>query len=314
MPTNFKQQITRPRVRQAVRILTLILLLIFAGLTRAAQTFAQGSCQDLNALTSFNYRSWGIGVHRNCDWYDPVCHTLRLKQIALGAPVAAWILASREAALSAGVSPMPPEIRNQLTPLFPPSLLDRVRYKTGSGFIGTLQWFRSDMEGKGAITLVDVIVFANPDRVNNLSLWAHELEHVRQYDQPGVDGFAQAYVDQTCILPGDNLGVGYDSNACQLERMADRFRQYADRRGFVECCSLQKLAATLVLRDRVLNGWAEFIARDSIIIGPNVVLQPGGNVTLRAGRVITMSPAFRSEPGGKLSANIEPTLNRACVW
>jgi hypothetical protein len=313
MTPDFNHQMTKPGFCQAVRILTLALLIVLAGLTQAAQTFAQGSCEELNFLTSFNYRSWGIGVHRDCG-YDPVCHTLRLKQIALGAPVAAWILASREAALSAGVSPMPPEIRNQLIPLFPPSLLDRVRFKTGSGFLGTLQWFRSEMEGKGAITLVDVIVFADAQRVNSLSLWAHELEHVRQYDQLGVDGFAQAYVDQTCILPGDNLGVGYDSSACQLERMADRFRQYADRRGFVECCSLQKLAATLVLRDRVLNGWAEFIARDSIIIGPNVVLQPGGNVTLRAGRVIIMSPEFRSEPGGKLSANIEPTLNRACVW
>lgn len=314
MTTDLRQQTTRPGICQGVRFLMLCALIIFAALTQAAQTFAQGSCQDLNALTSFNYRSWGIGVHRSCDWYDPVCNTLRLKQIALGAPVAAWILASREAALSAGVSPMPAEIRNQLTPLFPPSLLDRVRYKTGSGFIGTLQWFRSEMEGKGAITLVDVIVFANPDRVNNLSLWAHELEHVRQYDQLGVDGFAQAYVDQTCILPGDNLGTGYDSSACQLERMADRFKQYADRRGFVECCFLQKLPATLVLRDRVLNTWEEFIARDSIIIGPNVVLQPDGNVTLRAGRLITMSPEFRSEAGGKLSATIEPSLNRACVW
>jgi hypothetical protein len=305
-----RQRMTKPSF--AVRILALGVLLLCAALT--TQTFAQGSCAEVNALTTFNYRSWGIGVHRNCAWYDPVCNALKLKQIALGAPVAAWILASREAALSAGVSPMPPEMRNQLIPLFPPALLDRVRFKTGSGFLGTLQWFRSEMEGKGAITLVDVIVFADPQRVNSLTLWAHELEHVRQYEQLGVDGFAQAYVDQTCILPGDNLGVGYDSGACQLERMADKFRPYADRRGFVECCSLQKLPATIVLRDRVLNDWEEFIARDSITIGPNVVLQSGGRVTLRAGRIITMSPEFRSEPGGRLSATIEPTLNGACVW
>jgi Domain of unknown function (DUF4157) len=313
MNTDLNQQMTKPYLRQVVRILALGALIICAGLTPTAPTFAQGSCEELNALTTFNYRSWGIGVHRDCG-LDPVCHALRLKQIALGAPVAAWILASREAALSAGVSPMPPEIRNQLIPLFPPALLDRVRYKTGSGFLGTLQWFRSEMEGKGAITLVDVIVFVDPQRVNSLTLWAHELEHVRQYEQLTVDGFAQAYVDQTCILPGDNLGVGYDSNACQLERMADRFRPYADRRGFVECCMLQKLPATLVLRDRVLNDWEEFIARDSITIGPNVVLRPSGRVALRAGRIITMSPEFRSEPGGRLSATIEPTLNRACVW
>lgn len=314
MQTEIRRQMTRSGMLQPVKILALGVLMIFAGLTRPAQIFAQGSCEELNAITTFNYRSWGIGVHRSCDWYDPVCNTLKLKQIALGAPVATWINLSREAAISDGVSPMPQGIRDQLIPLFPASLLDRVRYKTGSGFLGTLQWFRSELEGKGAITLVDTIVFADAQRVQNLSLWAHELEHVRQYDQLGVDGFAEAYVDQTCILPGDNLDTGYDSSSCQLERQADRFRMYADRRGFVECCSLQKLPATLVLRDRVLNNWEEFIARDSIIIGPNVVLQPGGNVTLRAGRIINMSPQFRSEPGGKLFASIEPSLNRACAW
>jgi hypothetical protein len=296
----------------AVKTLALGLLLLAAGLTRPAPTFAQETCQEIDELMTFDYRSWGIGVHRDCgscEWYDAPCHAewlvcqaLKLKQIAAGEPVALWIHASRAAAISAGVSPIPPAIRTQLEYLYPPSLLDKVRYKTGSGFLGTLQWFREEMGG-GAITLDDVIVFFNPDGETNARLWAHELEHVRQYEQLGVDGFAQAYVDQTCILPGDTLLGGYDSDDCQLERRAERKAQYYKRYA----------PPTLTLRDRVLNGTAEFVARESITVGPNVVLQAGSNVSLRAGRVITMSPEFRTEPGGKLSATIEPSLNHSCV-
>ena len=69
----------------------------------------------------------------------------------------------------------------------------------------------------------------------------------------------------------------------------------------------------LELHDLVLNATEEFIARDSITVGPNVVLQAGGNVTLRAGRVITMSPGFKTEPGGKLFATLDPKLNQTCT-
>lgn len=296
MKTYCKQWTVQRGSLQALKILALSCLLIIASLSRPAQISAQVNCQELNDLLTFDYRSWGIGKHRDCDWYDPVCHALKLKQIALGAPVATWINLSRAAALAAGVSPMPPQIRAQLDHLYPASLLDKVRYKTGSGFLGTLQWFRDEMGG-GAITLDDVIVFFDQSKEFNARLWAHELEHVRQYDQLGVDGFAQAYVDQTCILPGE---LGYDSGRCQLERRAERKSNYWNQR------------PTLVIRDQILDETKVFSASDSIIIGPNVVLQPSGNVTLLAGRLITLSPEFRTEPGGKLEAKIDPSLRPSC--
>ncbi|HEX4950692.1 MAG TPA: DUF4157 domain-containing protein [Blastocatellia bacterium] len=292
----------------AAGILTFCLLLTAVSLTLPAPAFAQGNCNDLNQLMNFDYRTWGIGVHRSCG-LDPICLTLQAKQIAAGVPVQAWILASREAALSAGVQPMPAHIRTQLAHLYPASLLDSVRFKTGSGFLGSLQWFRSEMEGKGAITLKDVIVFANADAAQcNVRLWAHELEHIRQYGNLGVDGFAQAYVDQTCILPGDTALGGYDSGQCQLERFADRKMAYFDQRALALRCTGQKAPAEIILSSCPLNRTEEFIASDSIKVGPNVLLQPMGNVTLRAGRIITMSPGFRSEPGGKLLTSIEPSL------
>jgi Domain of unknown function (DUF4157) len=295
----------------AIRILALVLMLLPAIPTPA---LAQDNCSDVNQLMTFDYRSWGIGVHRSCEWYDLPCHALKAKQIALGAPVQAWILLSREAAISAGVSPIPPQIRTQLAHLYPAPLLDSVRFKTGSGFLGSLQWFRSEMEGKGAITLKEVIVFANAsDAMTSVRLWAHELEHVRQYGNLGVDGFAQAYVDQTCILPGDTPLGGYDSGQCQLERWADRKQIYFNQSGFVLCCSARNQPPTLALRDRILNGTETFIARDSITVGPNVVLQAGGDVTFLAGRIINLTPGFRTEPGGRLSAAIDPGLNQACT-
>jgi len=285
--------------------------LLFFGITRTplSVTKAQSGCSDLNELMNFDYRNWGIGTHRDCALYDLPCQVLKEKQIFLGGPIQLWILASREAALSAGVSPMPEHIRTQLAHLYPASLLDGVRYKTGSGFLGTLQFLRDEMDEDGAITLKEVIVFRNAsDATCDVRLWAHELEHVRQYGNLGVDGFAQAYVDQTCIFPGDNFGVGYKSGKCQLERRADRKKVYDNQRSLVLNCTSQKAPATVILSSCPLTRTEEFIASDSVQVRNGVVLQPNGNVTLRAGRVISFSPEFRTDPAGKLSATIEPNL------
>lgn len=288
----------------AARVLIIGLLVVTLGSPRPATTLAQDGCQEVNGLMTFDYRTWGIGAHRSCDWYDLICLGMKATELAAGAPVQAWILLSREAALSAGVSPMPQHIKSQLAHLYPASLLDSVRYKTGSGFLGTLQWFRDEMQGKGAITLKEVIIFAKEsDATCNVKLWAHELEHVRQYGNLGVDGFAQAYTLQTCVLPG-----GYDSSVCQLERRAESKAQYFDQRRLALGCTGQKAPANVFLSGCPLIRNEEFIASDSIQVGPNVTLQPTANVLLRAGRVITLSPEFRSEPGGKLSAIVEPNL------
>jgi len=304
-----RQQTTKFGMFFVARVLTLGFLVITVGLPRPAPSLAQDGCQELNGLRTFDYRSWGIGAHRDCELYDLICNTLKAKQIAAGAPVLGWIEASRAAALSAGVSPMPEHIRTQLAHLYPASLLDSVRYKTGSGFLLTLQWFRDELEGTGAITLKDVIVFANASNAScDVKLWAHELEHVRQYGNLGVDGFAQAYFDQTCILPGNTVAGGYKSDKCQLERRAEKMSGYFSQRERVLGCTSQKAPANVILRGCPLNITEDFIASDAIHVGPDVTLQPKGNVILKAGRVINMAPGFQTEPAGKLSASIVPEL------
>lgn len=116
---------------------------------------------------------------------------------AAGEALAQWIWASRNDAIKAGVSPIPPAIRAKLKGYFPEALLARVRYRIGTGNDFSLQAnaFKGDAV---AITLDEVILFrpgktAADNLSTNANLWAHELTHVQQYARWGVRGFARRY-------------------------------------------------------------------------------------------------------------------------
>lgn len=106
-----------------------------------------------------------------------------------------WLLQSREQALSQGVQPMPLAVKAQLVNFFDWDLLERVRYRvgdTGQASVGQILLSNPDIR---AVTLVDVIVFQRADEAEtDAALWAHELTHVQQYQQLGVDEFAARYV------------------------------------------------------------------------------------------------------------------------
>lgn len=106
--------------------------------------------------------------------------------------LASLIRFSRGQALNRGTSPIPPSIRASLAPYFPPQILDKVRWTTADGISidGALKnWFNQE----GAVTYDEVIVFANDQLASNVELWAHELTHVLQYSQMGVETFAFQY-------------------------------------------------------------------------------------------------------------------------
>lgn len=110
------------------------------------------------------------------------------------APVLATaIRLSRGQALNRGVQSMPSNIRNQLQPYFPPQILDRARWTTAGGISidGALKnWLNQE----GAVVFDEVIVFSSVQSANNdVALWAHELTHVLQYAQLGVETFAFYY-------------------------------------------------------------------------------------------------------------------------
>lgn len=105
------------------------------------------------------------------------------------------IMRSRADAVRAGVQPLPPEVQRQLAGFIPDNILKLAQYRVESGDNITLQSGVIQYGDARAITLVDVVVLKNQfDVLNNPTLWAHELTHVEQYQQWGVQGFAQRYL------------------------------------------------------------------------------------------------------------------------
>jgi hypothetical protein len=108
--------------------------------------------------------------------------------------LASWIAFERDAAKKRGVEPIPPPIRAALSSYVPQPILDRVRWREGAGELSLPQ----NVIRFGhvpATTLDDVIVFADRrTALEDPKLWAHELKHVMQFAEWGVDDFAVRYL------------------------------------------------------------------------------------------------------------------------
>jgi hypothetical protein len=112
--------------------------------------------------------------------------------IRLAAPRLATWIATRRDALAPRCLPPPKQIAGQLTPYFPLSFLERVRFCVGwSREIGGAPFL---MAGTRAMTLDRVIVFRDQAIAADPVIWAHELAHVRQYQEWGVSGFSERYL------------------------------------------------------------------------------------------------------------------------
>ncbi|WP_416739858.1 eCIS core domain-containing protein [Pseudomonas sp. NFX71] len=114
-------------------------------------------------------------------------------QIAAPA-LALWLTQARAEAANAGLQPMPPHIREQLLRWYAPGILDTAHYKVsdnGQFSAATAMLQNPDV---GAVTLIDIILFRDAQTAEqNVVLWAHELKHVQQFQEWGVEGFAQRY-------------------------------------------------------------------------------------------------------------------------
>lgn len=110
--------------------------------------------------------------------------------------LAVWLQQSREQAEQGGTEPIPLEIRAQLQGYFSDDVLMGARYSTGA--LDQLNAAQAMMQNPDteAVTLVDVIVFRREeDAQKDVALWAHELWHVKQYQEWGVQGFATRYTE-----------------------------------------------------------------------------------------------------------------------
>jgi hypothetical protein len=108
--------------------------------------------------------------------------------------LAEWIVSARDDAIAQGVEPIPKPIRAALKGYVPDDVLDRVRWRVGASELSLPQNVLRFGEAP-AMTLVDVVVFQERSvALEDPKLWAHELFHVMQYAQWGVDAFAARYL------------------------------------------------------------------------------------------------------------------------
>jgi hypothetical protein len=108
--------------------------------------------------------------------------------------LAAWIMAARDSAKAAGVEPIPPTIRAALAGYVPQDVLDRVRWREEREQVSLPQSAIS-FGDVPAMTLDDIVVFRERQAaLQDPTLWAHELKHVMQFAEWGVQGFALRYL------------------------------------------------------------------------------------------------------------------------
>lgn len=111
-----------------------------------------------------------------------------------GHALAQWLTESRNSALH-GAQPIPPQIRQALTGYVDEDLMNRVRFTVGDAGAFNLANLSITYGDANAVTLIDVVVFrSGDDAYNDPALWAHELEHVKQFRDWGSTNFAISYV------------------------------------------------------------------------------------------------------------------------
>lgn len=150
------------------------------------------------------------------------------------AKIAEAIAASRQAAVNAGLAPIPPSIRLRLEGFFPQPMLDRVHYRVGWGDVRPKPPLAPLflIPSTKAMTLDDVIVFRDEATAADIRIWVHELGHVEQYARWGVDGFAQHYATDFQAVEDDAWTV------------FDRFDAWARERGRLAATGYAPAAAT----------------------------------------------------------------------
>jgi hypothetical protein len=108
--------------------------------------------------------------------------------------LASWIVSERDAAKAQGVEPMPEPIRAALAGYVPEAILEGVHWREGAGEL-SLPQNAIRFGHVPAVTLDDVIVFQERRAaLEDPTLWAHELKHVMQFAEWGIDGFAARYL------------------------------------------------------------------------------------------------------------------------
>lgn len=127
---------------------------------------------------------------------------LDVERMATGSLVFA-LRQARDEATASGSQPIPLHIRAQLEPWYDFAVLDAARYRVGDEQQISAANALLQNPDVNAVTLIDTIIFRrSADAEDNVALWAHELKHVQQYQELGVEEFAKRYTRDYQALEG----------------------------------------------------------------------------------------------------------------
>jgi Domain of unknown function (DUF4157) len=188
-----------------VRLIPLFAILLSAQIAAVSTVRAGGFLADVFVRPFSPQAADALdGAHRQIKEAIPpykaaeegASHLVNETLVQSGAPVLKnWIIESRNVALSRGVDVIPQEIRSNLQGFVADDILNRVRWRVGGGGELSLQQNAFRYGDALAITLDYVVVFKDEnDALYNPSLWAHELGHVIQFRDWGIDDFAKRYL------------------------------------------------------------------------------------------------------------------------
>jgi uncharacterized protein DUF4157 len=134
------------------------------------------------------------------------------------APSLASAIREAEASYEQTAKALPETIKRRLRALYSPELLERARWTVGRLEINLPAAINQGMALFGhehhAVTVGRTIVFSHEPELglelggDALAWWAHELRHVEQYRDLGIDGFALAYVRDPAALERDADQMG----------------------------------------------------------------------------------------------------------
>ena len=232
--------------------------------------------------------------------------------VAVALPLAAAIR-DAENKYSGSAKPVPPEIAELLRPVIPVEVLSRARYSVDNLKISLPSIINSGQQLFGneyAVTVNSVIVFErepDPDDINDLEWWAHELHHVYQYQVWGVDQFAFNYLKDSGRVEAEAR-----NSAAYVRRYLEQLQggmtaiapsRMIDTFSITEPVSIQTpLGSTVVYREKQVVSQPSFSYTDRCnIMGEDILITSSH-------QVISFSR------GGQIVAQRQAPLNMNCVF
>jgi hypothetical protein len=232
------------------------------------------------------------------DYIRRTPETIRDYLLHPGGPALAGLIRQARSEARGTARPMPPHIRSILAPFFPPAILNRARFTTRAHAGVSLATTTLEVNGDvAAMTLDDIIVFDSGPFADDPIRWAHELVHVTQYRNLGIDGFAGLYAG-----PGyrdlEDEAYAWESHVSQQLQSGAVIPAQWSELGHGSAGSwdqIQQAAVQLVPPDQCAQ-WTQ-ISPDSILV-TNICAVPLTITHVEvAGRQIPCTFACRYAPG-----------------